>query len=119
MITIKRIYAPPDPSDGTRVLVDRLWPRGIAKEAAAIDLWAKAIAPSNELRKWFAHDDARWDEFERRYRTELAAPELAETLADLRERGRAGTLTLLYATRNEPDNNASALRDFLLEIQRR
>jgi uncharacterized protein YeaO (DUF488 family) len=110
MLRTKRVYDPPDPSDGYRVLVDRLWPRGLTKEAAKLDEWLKEIAPSQELRKWFGHDPARWTEFVTRYRVELdrsAAPHLGR-LAKLAQQG---PLTLLYAAREERHNSASVLRD--------
>jgi uncharacterized protein YeaO (DUF488 family) len=113
MIRIKRVYEPPAPEDGYRVLVDRLWPRGLKRKDAAIDAWLRELAPSTELRRWFGDDDASWPEFTRRYRKELAAPELAASLADLRARARAGVVTLLYAKRDMQENNAVALRDYL------
>lgn len=97
-IKCKRIYDPAEPSDGARVLVDRLWPRGIAKDRAALDSWAKAVTPSNELRKWYDHKPERWAEFQERYRAELAAPEAVAELARLKALARSGTLTLLTAT---------------------
>ena len=111
-IRLKRAYEPPSPEDGTRVLVDRLWPRGVRKAEAAIDCWLKEIAPSSELRRWFGHDPSRWEEFRRRYRAELSArPELLDKLRALAEQG---TLTLVYAARDEDHNQAVALRGMLL-----
>jgi uncharacterized protein YeaO (DUF488 family) len=115
MIRTKRIYEPASPDDGYRVLVDRLWPRGLKKEAAAIDQWAKELAPSDELRKWFGTEGASYAEFVRRYRRELEAAELAPHLADLRARARRGTVTLLYAKTNTTENNATALEKLLRE----
>jgi uncharacterized protein YeaO (DUF488 family) len=115
MIKLKRIYAPREKTDGHRVLVDRLWPRGVKKEEAGIDEWLREIAPSPELRKWFGHDPARWDEFVARYRRELAAPEAAPHLAHLRRLSRGGTLTLLYAAREDRHNSAVVLREVLGE----
>lgn len=115
MILVKRIYEPPAETDGYRVLVDRLWPRGVAKRDAHIDEWLKAVAPSNELRKSFAHDAERWPEFVARYRQELAAPAAAAELERLRGLAACGTVTLLYAARSQDRNNAIALRDLLLE----
>jgi uncharacterized protein YeaO (DUF488 family) len=113
MIRVKRVYEPPSAGDGTRVLVDRLWPRGLSKERAAVDLWLKEIAPSAELREWFGHDPARWEEFRRRYRAELSAkPGLLRTLM---EKEREGTLTLVYAARDEARNNAVVLKEVLGE----
>jgi uncharacterized protein YeaO (DUF488 family) len=113
MLQTKRVYDDHAPSDGTRVLVDRLWPRGLTKQAAALDAWLKDIAPSQELRHWFNHDAGRWEEFVRRYRQELEAPAAAPHLERLAEVARNGTLTLLYAAREERHNSASVLRDVL------
>ena len=108
---IKRAYAPAEESDGYRILVDRLWPRGISKEKAQIDLWLKSVAPSNELRKWFGHDPERFAEFDRRYRAELAeSGALDELRAVLREHPDA---TLLFAAHDEAHNNAAVLKELL------
>jgi len=115
-ICTKRAYQPPAPEDGLRVLVDRLWPRGVTKEALAIDRWIKEIAPSDKLRRWFGHDPARWEEFRRRYGRELALH--TAVLGELRELARGGMLTLVYAARDEAHNNAVALRDILIGIRR-
>lgn len=111
-VRIKRAYEPPSPRDGTRVLVDRLWPRGVKKANARISQWMKAIAPSNELRKWFGHDPARWDEFRRRYKAELT--QKRELVGQLRDLARQGPLTLVYAARDEVHNQAVVLREWLL-----
>ncbi len=111
MVRIRRIYDEPAAEDGKRILVDRLWPRGIAKEKARIDEWLKEIAPSDELRKWFGHDPARWDEFRERYRRELEAK--AELLDQLRGLTKKGTVTLLFAAKDEEHNNAVALKEIL------
>lgn len=111
-ISIKRAYESPDPVDGTRVLVDRLWPRGVAKEKAKIDLWLKDVAPSTALRKWFGHDPEKWSEFQRKYRDELQGN---PALAQLRELARSGTLTLIYAAKDQDHNDAVVLRDLLQE----
>lgn len=109
---VKRAYEPPLPEDGTRVLVDRLWPRGLRKAGAAIDCWLKEIAPSSELRRWFGHDPSWWEEFRRHYEAELSArPELLDQLRALAEQG---TLTLVYAAHDEDHNQAVALCDMLL-----
>lgn len=113
MVRVKRIYDEPATEDGTRVLVDRLWPRGIAKDKARIDEWLKVIAPSDELRQWFGHDPARWDEFRERYRRELDAK--AELLDGLRKLAAGGTVTLLFAAKDEQHNNAVVLKDILVE----
>lgn len=110
-VKLKRAYEQPSADDGTRVLVDRLWPRGIKKADAAIDVWMKELAPSTELRRWFGHDPGRWDEFRRRYRAELSSK--ANLLEELRTRARQGPLTLVFAARDEVRNQAVVLRDLL------
>ncbi|MGG8405392.1 DUF488 domain-containing protein [Streptomyces sp. 12297] len=103
---VRRVYDPPGPADGTRVLVDRLWPRGITKAAAGVDSWPKALTPSNELRRWYhaAQDAGAYEEFRRRYEAELAAPEAAEALTALRALAAAGPVTLLTAVK-DPDHS--------------
>ncbi len=113
MIRIKRIYEEASGDDGLRVLVDRLWPRGISKEEANLDRWEKDLAPTNELRKWFGHDPERWEEFLRRYRVEVEGKE--DLLAQLRKEATAGTVTLLYAAKDEAHNNAVALKRYIEE----
>jgi uncharacterized protein YeaO (DUF488 family) len=110
-IRLKRVYDPPHPDDGTRILVDRLWPRGLKKADAAVNLWAKAVAPSAELRRWFGHDPARWEAFRRRYHEELM--EKQDELARLAEAAQAGPVTLLFAARDATRNNAVVLKDVL------
>ncbi len=111
-IRLKRVYAPPSPDDGMRVLVDRLWTRGLKKDAARIDRWAKDIAPSAKLRQWFGHDPTRWAEFRKRYRAELAANE--EAVAALRkEVSKAKRSTLLFGAKDEEHNNAVVLKETL------
>ncbi len=110
-ILIKRAYEPPTNGDGYRVLIDRLWPRGVRKDAARIDVWAKDLAPSTELRAWFGHDPVRWDEFRRRYARELRVPAAAALLDDLTRRARRGTVTLVYAAKDAEHSNAAALQD--------
>ena len=112
-VALKRVYEPAEPEDGTRVLVDRLWPRGLRKDKAQIDFWAKDVAPSNTLRRWFGHRPDRWEEFAKRYRAELAAPETQPQVEALRAMTRKGRVTLLYAARDESMNNAVVLRDYL------
>ena len=112
-VAVKRAYEPPAPEDGQRVLVDRLWPRGLSKEAAAIDLWLKAIAPSTALRQWFGHDPALWEEFQRRYRAELDAN--SEVVGQLRDVIRAGKTTLIYGAKDEAHNDAVVLAAYLAE----
>lgn len=111
MIRIKRVYGPAEPEDGTRILVDRLWPRGIGKKALKLDSWYKDIAPSSELRKWFNHNPARWEEFRRRYFGELDSNQAA--WSSLAELVRNRNVTLLYGAKDEEHNNAQALRDYL------
>lgn len=111
-VKIKRAYEPPSPADGTRILIDRLWPRGISKAKAALDGWFKEIAPSNELRKWFNHDPTRWSEFRRRYAAEVHHNK--KLLEELRSRARKGHLTLVYSAHDEEHNDAVELRDLIL-----
>jgi uncharacterized protein YeaO (DUF488 family) len=112
-IRVRRVYDEPSPEDGTRVLVDRIWPRGLAKERAGIDEWAKAVAPSTELRRWYGHDPARFEEFRRRYQAELAEPERRAALRHLRELARSGRLTLVTATRDIDHSQAAVLAQHL------
>jgi len=114
MIKIKRIYDAPARDDGYRVLVDRLWPRGMSKEKAGIDLWLKDIAPSNELRKWYDHEPAKWREFKKRYFDEIE--ERKEALEPLAKKLKEGTITLLYSTKHVELNNAVALKEYLESI---
>ncbi len=118
MIVLKRVYDPFDPADGTRVLVDRLWPRGLRREDARIDEWVKDVAPSTELRRWYGHRPELWPEFQVRYARELARPDVAEALRRLCDLGRVGTLTLLTATRTEAESHAVVLRRVLLDLAR-
>ena len=115
---LKRAYEPPSRADGERVLVERLWPRGIRKEALELDEWAKEIAPSAALRKWFGHDPERWSEFKRRYRAELKRKAASERLHQLAERAAAGTLTLVFSTHDAEHNNAVVLRDEIRRLAR-
>jgi uncharacterized protein YeaO (DUF488 family) len=108
-VRVRRIYDPPEPADGHRVLVDRLWPRGIAKSAAAVDEWLRAVAPSDELRRWYGHEVDKFGEFRERYGVELQQPERAGALAHLRELAGAGPLTLLTATRDVEHSQAAVL----------
>ncbi len=110
MIKIKRVYEKPEKSDGLRILVDRLWPRGLSKEKSKVDLWLKDIAPSDELRKWFGHDPEKWDEFRRRYFKELKDK---KDLVDLVIEKAHGEVTLLYGTKEEKYNNAHALKEYI------
>lgn len=112
-LRLKRAYEPATPDDGVRILVDRLWPRGVSKAKAALDEWMKDIAPSTELRQWFGHDAARWAEFQRRYRTELR--QHGNDLDHILALAKAGTVTLVYAAHDATHNDAVVLRDVLLE----
>jgi uncharacterized protein YeaO (DUF488 family) len=110
-IKIKRAYEQPHKDDGLRILVDRLWPRGLTKEKARVDLWLKEIAPSTELRKWFAHDPDKWKRFRGRYGTELTHKH--DLLRVLKQKAREGPITLIYGARDENHNEALVLKDFL------
>lgn len=112
-LKLKRAYEPATANDGTRILIDRLWPRGLRKTEAGIDEWMKEIAPSTELRKWFGHEPARWTEFQRRYRSELRQHDAA--LARLCALAKTQTVTLVYSAHDEQHNDAVVLRDVLLE----
>jgi uncharacterized protein YeaO (DUF488 family) len=111
-IRIKRAYQQPDKADGTRILVDRLWPRGLTKEKACVDLWLKDIAPSTELRKWFGHDPDKWTEFQKRYRVELRNNK--EQVSLLRQEAAKGLITLVYGAKDEEHNEAVVLQKILM-----
>jgi uncharacterized protein YeaO (DUF488 family) len=111
MIRLKRAYEAPSSDDGTRILVERLWPRGVCKEEAAIDLWLKEVAPSTELRKWYGHDPDKWEEFRRRYLAELDAKR--EVLDDLRRLLESGPVTFVFAARDEEHNSALLLKEYM------
>ncbi|HHT9123298.1 MAG TPA: DUF488 domain-containing protein [Candidatus Wunengus sp. YC63] len=111
MIKIKRVYEKPSKEDGLRVLVERLWPRGLTKERASVDLRLKDVAPGTELRKWFSHDPAKWEQFCKRYRVELEQNKDAVNL--LKQKSKEGTITLVYAARDEKHNSAIALKEIL------
>jgi uncharacterized protein YeaO (DUF488 family) len=116
MVQIKRVYAAKEQKDGVRILVDRLWPRGLTKERAAVDVWMKEVAPSTELRKWFGHDPERWGEFQVRYRKELRG--VKGQLDELRRKCKAGMVTLLFGAKDEEHNEARVLKA-LLERKKR
>lgn len=116
MLRVKRIYEPPEEEDGIRLLVDRLWPRGLTKERAQVDLWLKDLAPSPELRTWFGRDPEKWDEFRRRYRAELSRH--LDEIEPIVEASRTDTITLVYAARDQEHNSAVALREYLRERTR-
>ncbi|MCL7998958.1 DUF488 domain-containing protein [Brucella sp. 21LCYQ03] len=113
-IKIKRVYETPESEDGFRVLVDRVWPRGMNKEKAAIDLWAKDVAPTTKLRKWFGHDPEKWGDFKVKYVDELR--ENAETVRELLQSSNGKIITLLYGAKDEQHNQAIVLRDFIVLI---
>ncbi len=112
-IRIRRVYEPPEPDDGTRVLVDRLWPRGLSKEAAHVDEWPKALTPSTELRRWYHAGEGSYEEFAGRYEAELEAPEAAELLEQLRGRAAKDTVTLLTAAKTPEESHAAVLARLL------
>ncbi len=112
-VAVKRVYDPPARQDGTRVLVDRLWPRGLTKKQAFIEAWLRDLAPSNELRKWFHAQPELWEEFRKKYLRELKHAKAQVALNKLYDLQRQGALTLLYASKNEQHNNATVLRDLL------
>jgi len=111
MLKVKRVYDPVSADDGKRILVDRLWPRGIKKEKAHIDEWLREISPSNELRKWYSHDPAKWAEFKKRYKQEIAGKE--ELLKKIKAEARKQTVTLLFSSKELERNNAHALKEML------
>ena len=115
-IALKRVYDEPEASDGTRVLVDRLWPRGVSKERASIDLWLKDVAPSAELRKWYSHDPAKFDEFRHRYEDELATEPAHTAVHKLRELTKHGQVTLVFSAHDADHSNAAVLRDYLMHL---
>jgi uncharacterized protein YeaO (DUF488 family) len=111
VIRVKRVYEPPEPGDGTRFLVERLWPRGVRKDALELDAWLKDVAPSHELRRWFGHDPARWAEFRKRYASELDAR--PDPWHEILSAAKGGTVTLLFSARDTLHNNAVALKSYL------
>jgi uncharacterized protein YeaO (DUF488 family) len=113
MIAIKRVYDPPSRADGARILVDRLWPRGIKKEDAHVEKWMRELGPSNELRQFFGHDPARWREFHKRYLAELKRPEAKALLTELEKIAGNGTLTLVYGAKDHEHNQAVVLKELL------
>ena len=117
MIRIKRVYEPPAAGDGARILIDRLWPRGLSKDKAAVDEWLKDVAPSTKLRRWYGHDPAKWPEFRRRYAAEL--DEHPDSVSRLRALARRGTVTLVFGARDAEHSNAAALKAYLERGRRR
>jgi len=116
-IKLKRVYDVPERADGVRILVDRLWPRGLSKDEAGLDEWIPEIAPSNGLRTWFGHKPERWKEFQRRYRKELLSPEKKALLVNLRKVARISTVTFLFAAKDAEKNNAVVLAEYLKKRQ--
>jgi len=116
MIRIKRVYCEPSLEDGVRILIDRMWPRGISKERARVVEWRKDLAPTTSLRKWFGHEPAKWTEFRRRYRTELTRSEIMEELKNLARLSPRKTITLLYSAADEEHNQAVVLKELIDEL---
>ena len=116
MLSVKRVYESKEAGDGVRILVDRLWPRGLRSAEAGIDEWMKDIAPSDELRKWLAHDPEKWPEFKRRYTQELAAPEKAALLKRITKLAASGNVTLVYSAKDTEHNNARVLEELIADI---
>jgi uncharacterized protein YeaO (DUF488 family) len=114
-IKIKRIYEPPAKEDGFRILVDRLWPRGLTKEKAKVDLWLKELAPSDQLRKWYGHDPKKWTEFRKKYFNELKDKD--EPIQLIVRKVKEGTITFLYSSKEEKINNAVALKEYILAME--
>jgi len=114
MLTVKRVYDETKPGDGKRILVDRLWPRGLTREQAGIDEWMKELAPSDELRRWYGHETEKWPEFRRRYIGELSSPEKAKPLDKVARMAREGNVTILYAAKDIEHNNAKVLEEIIL-----
>lgn len=114
-IRIKRVYEAPEAADGRRILVDRLWPRGLSKEKAKVDIWAKGVAPSTELRRWYGHDPDKWTEFKSRYAAELDAN--PDQVAELRDEVRKGEVTFVYSSKETDLNNARALKEYIEAIE--
>jgi uncharacterized protein YeaO (DUF488 family) len=116
MVRIKRVYSAPSLRDGIRILIDRVWPRGVTKKRARIDTWRKEFAPSTPLRKWFGHDPARWSEFRKRYRIELNQSSQLDALNTLAQRSSRKTITLVYSAADEKHNQAVVLMELLEEL---
>ncbi len=117
-IVLKRVYEKPSNADGVRILVDRIWPRGVSKEEAKLDHWLKQVAPSKELRQWFGHDPARWDEFRKRYYAEIKqSKKAALAVGQILEWAKAQRVTLLFGAKDHVHNNAYALKDYLENVR--
>lgn len=117
VIQVKRVYDPPERSDGKRILVDRLWPRGLSKDKARVDLWMKEVAPSKGLRTWYGHDPGKWNDFRERYFVELDANPLA--VQELLDHAQAGQVTFVFSAREHTLNNAEALKEYIDEMDRK
>lgn len=117
MLRTKRVYEKRDPGDGKRILVDRLWPRGLKREEAGIDEWMKDLAPSDELRQWFGHDPEKWPEFQRRYTRELSASDKVALLDKVARMAREGNVTIVYAARDTEHNNAKVLEEIMKSVE--
>jgi uncharacterized protein YeaO (DUF488 family) len=115
-IALKRAYEPPSEKDGRRILVDRVWPRGVGKDELRLDAWYRELAPSTQLRKWFGHDPERWSEFQKRYQAELKKTGLRERLQELAAMAKRGKVTLVYGAQDEEHNQAVVLRDYLKKL---
>lgn len=113
MLKIKRAYEPAETSDGRRILIDRLWPRGVSKADARIDAWLKDLSPSTELREWFAHDQQKWEEFRKKYRQELSAPEKARLIEDIAQHARHNNVTLIFSAKDIEHNDALVLEELI------
>ena len=113
MLKIKRAYEPAEPSDGRRILIDRLWPRGVSKAEAHIDVWLKDLAPSTDLREWFGHEPEKWEEFKKRYHRELAAPEKTRLLEDIAQHAKHNNITLVYGAKDTGHNDAVVLEELI------
>jgi uncharacterized protein YeaO (DUF488 family) len=114
-INIRRVYEPPRSEDGYRVLIDRIWPRGVRKDEAQVDQWSRELAVSTALRRWFGHDPTKWEEFRKRYRAELLVPEHRAALDELAQQAQQGPVTIVYGARDEMHNNAVVLAELLRE----
>lgn len=113
MLSIKRAYDPAEAADGKRILIDRLWPRGVSKERAKIDVWMKDLAPSTELREWFGHDPAKWEEFKRRYISELSSPEKKQLIDDFARQAKHEKVTLIYGARDTEHSDVRVLEELI------
>ena len=116
MLKIKRAYEEKEAGDGKRILIDRLWPRGVSKDEAGIDVWQKELAPSTALRQWFGHDPEKWEEFKKRYRKELAGPESKRLLEDIARNAKRHNVTLIYSAKDTEHSNVQVLKELIAEL---